>query len=97
MFLSVVSIRIKKEWHHVNLFTRVAVAGSKRSGCNVKFVPFIIKGCACYIFASLFFMSKREHFETKKNAFYFTLIEKLFFQSNYIINQQFNQSTHIIE
>ena len=32
-----------------------------------------LKGCVRYIFASLFFMSKRESTcETRKNAFYFT-------------------------
>ena len=31
-----------------------------------------IKGCVCYIFASLFCMSKSELFRNKENAFYFT-------------------------
>ena len=31
-----------------------------------------IKGCVHYIFASLFCMSKIEHFETRKNGFKFT-------------------------
>ena len=31
-----------------------------------------VKGCVHYIFASLFCMSKREHFWNKKKSFYFT-------------------------
>ena len=33
----------------------------------------IFQGCVRYIFASLFFMSKRETCETRKRVFYFTL------------------------
>ena len=32
----------------------------------------LLKGCVHYIFASLFFMSKREHFVNKKKCFHFT-------------------------
>ena len=36
-------------------------------------VPFVqSKGCVHYIFASLFFNSRREHLSNQKNVFYFT-------------------------
>ena len=42
-----------------------------------KFLPYLqvnndLKSCVSYIFASLFFTSKREHLLNKKKIFYFT-------------------------
>ena len=39
---------------------------------GLKNVDINLKGCVCYIFASLFSMSKRQHSLNKENIFYFT-------------------------
>ena len=49
-------------------FNNSSVTKQRRGGSIILF-----KGCVRYSFASLFCMSKREHFKTRENAFYFSM------------------------
>ena len=67
---------VRKTWKSYIKFPRVLMV-KKPQIKNKKFLTVILemllfKDCVCYIFASLFCMSKREHLRNKKNAFYFT-------------------------
>ena len=53
------------------MFNRVLNTPQHKCLKSVRLTKF--KGCACYILASLFFLSLKESFcKTRKNVFYFT-------------------------
>ena len=52
----------------------------------------LIKGCVRFVYASLFFMSRREHLRSKEKLFYFTLKAHFVLEIFNFSNSNFNFS-----